>query len=75
MIASQATNTQSFLRRNILLTTSNYSNKSSMISIKSSFIQVTRDNRVANKMSFNESMNDDMEENSNIQRHCCDSIN
>ena len=55
------------MRRNILLTTSNYSNKSSMVSMKSSFIQIsTRDNRVPNKMSFNESMNEDMEENTNL---------
>ena len=38
IIANHGGNSQSFLRRNILLTTSNYSNKSSMVSIKSSFI-------------------------------------
>ena len=40
------------------MTTSNYFKLSSLVSIKSSFIQIsTRDNRVTNKILFNESMN------------------
>eukprot|EP00347_Sterkiella_histriomuscorum_P021086 403335311 len=73
---------QSFMKRNILVTTSNCgSNRSSTCSIKSSFrghvnSRLNTQLGFNNKPSFQEGneTNDDVEEYNN-QKHCCDSIN
>ena len=50
-VAQNGTNTESLLKRNILLTTSNCSNRSSMSSFKSSFVKVAT-HRPETKQSF-----------------------
>ncbi|CDW79742.1 nli interacting factor-like phosphatase family protein [Stylonychia lemnae] len=77
ILKSQQTNSNSFMKRNILLTTSNCSNRSSTCSIKSSFL--TKQSKIGinnlQKGSFQDAneTNDELED--NTQTHCCDSIN